>query len=182
MSDTKVLVPCRFSYAYVWKPQTNDDGVIKYSVKLLIDKKDFSTVKKIKKAMKAAEVTGAAVLKGKKNIQLPLHDGDEKEGDGSTEGMWILNAKSDQQPGIVDKNKEEIIDQREFYSGCYGYASINFFAYNKKGNVGVGVGLNNVMKTKDGPPLSGRGTAESDFSDLEIEDDENSDDEGSEFF
>ena len=65
----------------------------------------------------------------------------------------------------------EIIDTTEFYSGCYGKASINFYAYNTNGNKGIACGLNNLMKTKDGEALAGRAKAIDDFAD-DIEDDD----------
>jgi len=188
MSTTKIQIPCRFSFVNVWKPKANDDGTLKYSASLIIDKSDTKTIKKIKAAIAAAMEAGATTLKGKKGLRNPLRDGDkEREGDGAYEGAMFLNASSEQQPGIVqyssDGDPDPITDQREFYSGCHGYASINFFAYNKKGNAGIGVGLNHVMKVKDGDPLTGRGSAESDFKDITIEDDfEEEEEPGSEFF
>jgi hypothetical protein len=183
MSDTKITIgPVRFSYCNVWKPRMNDDGKEKYSVSLLIDKSDKKSIRKIKAAIDAAISSGESILKGKKNIKRPLRDGDkDREGDGAYEGMFFLNANSDTQPGILDSQKNEILDQKEFYSGCHGYASINFFVYNRKGNAGVGVGLNHLMKSKDGDPLNGRGSAEDDFADIEVEEDED-DEAGSEFF
>jgi hypothetical protein len=73
---------------------------------------------------------------------------------------------------LVDKNRQPIIDQEELYSGCYGHASITFFAFNTSGNKGVACGLNHLMKVKDGESLGGRSTAENDFADLEIEDED----------
>ena len=40
------------------------------------------------------------------------------------------------------------------------------FPYAASGNSGVGVGLNNVIKLRDGEKLSGGRTADADFSDL----------------
>ena len=87
------------------------------------------------------------------------------------ENCYFLNASSNQKPGIIDADKNEIMDQSEFYSGCYGRASLNFFAFNQAGNRGIGVGLNNVQKLADGEPLAGRNRAEDDFDD-DIEDDD----------
>ena len=49
----------------------------------------------------------------------------------------------------------------------YARVTVNFFPYENSGNRGVGCGLGNVLKTRDGEPLSGRASAESDFKDLE---------------
>ena len=86
--------------------------------------------------------------------------------------MDFLNCNSNQKPGIVDKDLNEILDPDEVYSGCWGRASINFFPFNTNGNKGVGVGLNNIQKLKDDEPLgAARASAESDFGDG-FEDDE----------
>lgn len=89
--------------------------------------------------------------------------------------MYFLNANSTQKPGIVDKDLNEILDPDEVYSGCWGRASINFYAFNTNGNKGVGVGLNNIQKLKDDTRLgAARASAESDFGDG-FEDDEDDD-------
>ncbi|MPN62545.1 hypothetical protein SDC9_210294 [bioreactor metagenome] len=49
----------------------------------------------------------------------------------------------------------------------FARVTVNFFPYDNSGNRGVGCGLGNVMKTKDGEPFSGRTNAESDFASLE---------------
>ena len=48
------------------------------------------------------------------------------------------------------------MDPEAFYSGCYGRAQLNLFPYDSMGNAGIGVGLNNLQKVKDGPNLAGR--------------------------
>lgn len=50
--------------------------------------------------------------------------------------------------------------------------SVTFYAYDVNGNRGVACGLNNIMKYKDDERLGGRASAESDFADLDMEDDE----------
>ena len=103
-----------------------------------------------------------------KNLKLPLRDGDEERAEEAPEyeGMMFLNANSNTKPGIVDKDLNEILDPEEVYSGCWGRASINFYAFDSNGNRGVGVGLNNIQKLKDGERLgAARASAESDFGD-----------------
>ena len=80
-----------------------------------------------------------------------------------------MNANSINAPGVVDANRNEIMDKSEVYSGCYGRASINFYAFNANGNRGIACGLNNLQKIRDGESLGGRASAESDFATVEDE-------------
>lgn len=52
----------------------------------------------------------------------------------------------------------------DIYSGMYGRVTIRFFGYSNSGNKGIGCGLGNVLKTRDGEPLSGQASAASDFA------------------
>lgn len=83
---------------------------------------------------------------------------------------YFLNANSDIAPGIVDADKNQILNRAEVYSGCYGRASISFYAYNANGNRGIACGLNHLQKIRDGEPLGGRASAESDFATAEDDD------------
>ena len=146
-------------------------------LKIKAQKEDKATIKKIRAAIDAAVQDGIASKWGGKkpgNLKLPLRDGDAERADEAPEyeGMYFLNCNSNQKPGIVDKDLNEILDPDEVYSGCWGRASINFFPFNTNGNKGVGVGLNNIQKLKDDEPLgAARASAESDFGDG-FEDDE----------
>ena len=55
----------------------------------------------------------------------------------------------------------------DVYSGMYARVTIRFFAYASSGNRGVGCGLGNVMKIREGEPLSGKSSALNDFKGLE---------------
>ena len=46
----------------------------------------------------------------------------------------------------------------------YARVTVNFFPYDNAGSKGVACGLGNVMKTRDGEPLSGGASAASDFA------------------
>ena len=59
-----------------------------------------------------------------------------------------------------------ITDQDEFYSGCYGYASVSFYCYDNGVSKGVTCGLNSVLKSRDGERLGGGGNVESDYADV----------------
>ena len=170
----------RWSYCNVWEPKAINGGTPKFSVSLLIPKKDTVTVNKIKAAIEAAYREGEAKLKGNGKtvppltaIKTPLRDGDaERPDDPAYAGHYFLNANSATAPGIVDADCQPILTRSEVYSGVYGRASISFYAFNSSGNRGVACGLNNLQKIRDGEPLGGRASAESDFSDFDDEDDD----------
>lgn len=179
MSTKVVTGKVRFSYVNIFKSRAfQADQDAKFSICLLIPKEDKATLKKIKEAIDEAIQDGiSSKWNGKKpaNVKLPLRDGDEERADEAPEyeGMMFLNANSTQKPGIVDKDLNEILDPDEVYSGCWGRASINFYPFSVNGNKGVGVGLNNVQKLKDGEHLgAARASAESDFDDDFEDDDE----------
>ena len=70
----------------------------------------------------------------------------------------------------MDATCQPIMERSEVYSGVYGRASINFYAFNSNGNKGIACGLNNLQKIRDGEPLGGKSRPEDDFSD-EADDD-----------
>ena len=165
---TKVVIPCRISFANIWEPRSVNGSEEKYSVSCLIPKSDKTTLKKIENAIEEAKKVGVAKWGGKmpKSLKLPLRDGDLERDEECYENSMFLNAKTDRKPGIVDANLDEIISRDEFYSGCYGRASINFFPYDVNGSKGIAVGLQNLQKLEDGERLGGSSaTAAEDFGD-----------------
>lgn len=70
----------------------------------------------------------------------------------------------------VDADRNPILTRSEVYSGVYGRASITFYAFNSPGNRGIACGLNNLQKIRDGEPLGGKASAESDFDTDDDED------------
>jgi hypothetical protein len=182
INPTKVITgkDTRWSYCNAWEPKSINGGTPKYSVSLIIPKKDTVTVAKIKAAIEAAYHEGEAKLKGNgrsvpalSTIKTPLRDGDaERPDDEAYKDSYFINANSTTAPGIVDADRQEIIDHSEVYSGVYGRASISFYAFNSSGNKGIACGLNNLQKIRDGEPLGSRARAEDDFADLDDNDDE----------
>lgn len=165
----------RWSYCNVWQPKSINGGTPKYSVSLIIPKSDTATIKKIEAAIEAAYKEGEAKLKGNGRsvpalsvLKTPLRDGDaERPDDEAYANAYFVNANSATAPGIVDADRQPIIDTSEVYSGVYGRASINFYAFNSNGNKGIACGLNNLQKIRDGEPLGGKSRAEDDFADDE---------------
>ena len=179
-STTKLVNPMkvitgkdtRWSYANVWEAKSINGGTPKFSVSLIIPKSDTVTVQKIKAAIQAAYEEGQAKLKGNGRsvppltaIKTPLRDGDtERPDDPAYANSYFINANSATAPGIVDADCNPILIRSEVYSGMYGRASINFYAFNSNGNKGIACGLNNLQKLRDGEPLGGKSSAASDFA------------------
>lgn len=175
VNPTKVItgVNTRWSYANVWEAKSINGGAPKFSVSLIIPKSDTKTIEKIKAAIQAAYEEGESKLKGNGKtvpalsaLKTPLRDGDlERPDDEAYANSYFVNANSGTAPGIVDADRQPIIDHSEVYSGVYGRASINFYAFNSNGNKGIACGLNNLQKMRDGEPLGGKTRAEDDFAD-----------------
>ena len=165
----------RWSYCNVWQPKSINGGTPKYSVSLIIPKSDTVTINKIKAAIEAAYKEGEAKLKGNGRsvpalsvLKTPLRDGDaERPDDEAYANAYFVNANSATAPGIVDADRQPILDTSEVYSGVYGRASINFYAFNSNGNKGIACGLNNLQKIRDGESLGGKSRPEDDFADEE---------------
>jgi hypothetical protein len=166
MSETKVMTPqFRVSFPNVLRPgkpmKAGDEP--KYGVTMLFPKgQDLS---KMKAAAHAAcvESWGADQSKWPKNFRNPFRDQSEKAFEGYEAGAIFVTAKSKNRPGLVDVNVLDIIEEKDFYPGCYARATVNAFCYEYMGNKGVAFGLNNVQKLKDGEPLGGRTRATDDF-------------------
>lgn len=174
MNATKVITGpnTRWSYANVWDAKSINGGAPKYSVSLIIPKSDTATVEKIKAAIQATYEEGQSKLKGNGKtvpalsvLKTPLRDGDlERPDDEAYKNCYFINANSASAPGIVDAERNPILERSEVYSGVYGRASINLYAFNSNGNKGIACGLNNLQKIRDGEPLGGKSKAEDDFA------------------
>ena len=179
-NPTKVITGSerRWSYANVWDAKSINGGEPNFSVSLIIPKSDTKTVEKIKAAIQAAYEEGQSKLKGNGKsvpalsvIKSPLRDGDtERPDDPAYAGCYFINANSSVAPGIVDADRQPILDRSEVYSGVYGRASISLYAFNSNGNRGIACGLNDLQKIKDGEPLGDKSRAEDDFATEEDDD------------
>lgn len=182
----------RLTYVTVDEPKANLSGALKYSVGMLIPKTNTEMIGWFKGAIKNAIDKG--IQKGKFNkagsesakFKNPFRDGDAYYEEATTEeqkaarisyrGHYFVNATSDNKPGLVDRFAKPLMQQGEVYSGCYALVDCNFYPFNAAGSIGIGCGLNNIMKKRDGERLDGRspdasvvfaGVAEKDEGDLQ---------------
>ena len=162
----------RWSYVNAWEPKSINGGMPKYSVSLIIPKSDTKTIQKVKAAIEAAYHEGESKLKGNgrsipplTTLKTPLRDGDvERPDDPAYKNAYFINANNSSAPGIVDADCQPILERSEIYSGVFGRASVNFYAFNTNGNKGIACSLNNLQKIRDGEPLGGKSNAEDDFA------------------
>jgi hypothetical protein len=166
--NTKVITgKIRFSYLNAFQPRASQPGQEpKYSVCVLIPKKDVKTVADVKAAIEEAKKAGAATWGGKvpAGLKTPLRDGDEERDGAEYKNHWFVNCNSKLKPGFVDADGQPILSASDVKSGDYGRVSINFYAYSTNGNRGIAAGLQNLQFLEEGESLLGRSDAASDFS------------------
>lgn len=171
----KVLTgECRLSYVNVVTPRAaQQGGEPKYSVTLLIPKNDVATKADIDASMQAAAQDAMSkVWNGVRppNLRVPIYDGDGVRPSGEPfgeecKGHWVITASTKMKPQVVGVDNINVdLLPSDIYSGMYGRVTIRFFGYSNSGNKGVGCGLGNIMKTRDGEPLAGNASASSDFA------------------
>ena len=171
----KVLTgECRLSYCNLTTPRAaQQGGEPKYSVTLLIPKTDVATKADIDAAIQAAANEALSkVWNGARPPQLrvPIYDGDGVRPSGVSfgdecKGHWVMTASTKNKPQVVGiDNINCELAPSDIYSGMYARVTIRFFGYSNSGNKGIGCGLGNVMKTRDGEALAGSASASVDFA------------------
>jgi hypothetical protein len=178
----KMITPTfRVSYPNVFTPRENKlSGKMEFSVQALFPKGTDLTA--LEKAIQAVIVEKWPNVAKRAGLKMPLKKQedraltDEKTGKEILQppyerGALYLNLKTDEknQPQVLDQRKAPI-DPVDFYAGCFARASVTVSAYDKNGNKGVSVYLNNLQKVKDGEPLGGRVPAEMEFEAIESAD------------
>ena len=174
-NTTRVVIPCRISFANIWEPKSINDSAPKYSVSCIIPKTDTQTIARIKEAVEAARELGKVKRWGGKippTLKTPLRDGDiDRPDDENYAGCYFVNASSKDAPQIVDQKVRTLTDPLSVGSGDYCNVSVNFYGYNANGNRGIACGLGNVQLVQTGERFGGRSSAASDFEVIASADD-----------
>lgn len=177
----KVMSPkFRVAFPNVFVPQDGKkpDDPKRYNICMLFPK-DVDLSKLEKAATKQCHALWGKEkfekLRKNPNFKWPFRDGDlERDEYNGFEGNIFITASAQahkHKPGVVNKDREDIIDQSEIYAGCYGRATLSVYAYDIESN-GVAFGLVNFQKLSDGEPLVARQNAGDDFDDEEDFDDD----------
>lgn len=171
MAKVVTKKPVRLTFTFL----PDEEGVFRTS--MLIPKDDKELVGQIEDAIEEAKEYGKTAKWGgriPRNIKIAFHDGDESDVDKypENEGHYLLNARSKKKVGLVDSDRQPILDSSEIYSGCWAYVSVTSFAYDNESK-GVSFFLNNIMKARDGEPFgSGGSSPDEDFAEIDVEEDD----------
>jgi hypothetical protein len=170
-SNPMIISPVGYlSFANVFeKRAVVQGGEERYSVNLIFDEADQKTeaYKNLQKAIMdaAKKFWGDKVPK---NVNWPLKDAAEKEGkyEGYTTGRKFIGAWTKTAPGIIDRNREDILDKDVVWAGQRARIAIKPFAYDKGGNKGVGLVFDSLQIVKaDMPRIDGKAPAKDQFPD-----------------
>lgn len=172
MSDEELRVVTpegRFHYCAVFTPRQRDsddgDGPRDpmYETTIIFSPGTDLTKLKDAAAKCAADRWGDKVKKMTLNSPF-LDAGQREEYEGYEDGGVFIRTKSKFKPEVIDGKKQPIISEDEFFSGCWGRASLVPYAYDRKGNKGVAFGLRNIQRSRkdDFLPEGGGGVAASD--------------------
>lgn len=163
--------PVRLTFTFL----PDEEGVFKTSV--LIPKKDKALIAQIEAAIDEAKEYGKNAKWGGKiphKLKIAFGDGDDTDLEKypENEGHMILNARSKKKIGLVDVDRQPILEASEVYSGCWAYVSVTSFAYDNESK-GVSFFLNNIMKARDGEPFgAGSSSPDEDFADVEVDEED----------
>jgi len=190
MEKEKFVTPVfRGSFVYLNEPHAppslpGENPEEKYSITVVMMKDDKAHMAFVRQMR--AEIHKLLVEKfGDPKIKKykwtnPIKDGDNEVIE-QWENAYILQARSSQQPAVVNTQLKAIMEAKELYAGAHYRASITLYPWkHPTGGIGVSFSLSNVMKVKDDDAFDGRTTAEDDFADVPYEDDfaDEGDDDG----
>ena len=171
MAKVVTKKPVRLTFTFL----PDEDGVFRTSA--LIPKGDKAQIAQIEEAIEEAKDYGKTAKWGGKiprNLKIAFQDGDDTDLDKypENEGHFLLNCRSKKKVGLVDIDRQPILDASDVYSGCWAYLSVTSFAYDNESK-GVSFFLNNIMKARDDESFGGTtSTPDEDFADVEVDEDD----------
>ncbi len=179
MGNKTLITPIfRVAFPHIFKPQDPMKGsaataVAKFGLTAIFSPATFTPEDKIRWAEMKAQADATSMEAFKKPLsklpstfKIPFRDGAEKDLNGFGEGTIFISFTSRQRPGLVASDRvTPIEDPEDFYPGCYARVSYRPYSYDNTGK-GVALGLQNVIKIKDGDRLDSRTQADQDFKDL----------------
>lgn len=174
----------RFSYPHLFEKWAADDNQEpKYGITLIISKSDKKTLEALEQAYKNATINGTdkygkkfsakgspfvRPVGGQYGLLIDCDKDPEKYSGDDYKGKYLLPLKSTTKPTVLavetgKKHLEKEEGEEIVYPGCYGKVTLSVYPY-LNARSGISASVNNVIKTQDGEPFSGRTKAEDDFA------------------
>lgn len=155
--DGTLLTPeFRVSFPKIFTP--HQDG--KFGLVMIFDQDvDFTPLER-EIAAKIKEKFPKGAPKG---FLMPILDGADSDREEYKEKFYINGKCGKYRPGLVDKDRVDIVDESEFYPGCWARATITLYTWVYMGKQGISVNVRNVQKLRDDEPLVSRTSAADEF-------------------
>ena len=165
--------PCRVAFSQgLFKPRSvtigEQTGPKKYTCTLIFENKWRPQLEKVVRDVIVEEWGEKGLVRAKAGgIRSPFLAGDGKEAKskqtgelhpGFGPGLFFIRvqANEDRPPRVHYRSKEIQATSEEVYSGCYGFAALNAFAWHHPANGdGVSFGIRYFQKTRDGESIGG---------------------------
>jgi len=172
-SDDFKTPPCRIAFSQgLFKPRAvkigDQLGEKKYTCTLIFESKWRPQLEKIVGEVIVEEWGEKGLARAKVGgIRSPFLAGDGKEArskqsgelhPGFGPGLFFIRtqANEDRPPRVHYRSADVPASSEEVYSGCYGFAVLNAFAWNHPANGdGVSFGIRYFQKTRDGESIGG---------------------------
>lgn len=176
MADTVTTPMFRASYCKLFDPKPNSKGKSVYEITMIFD--EGTDLENLKRSYRQAVEEKWGAAKPPRFTFKAFRKGADEEFDldkyPEYAGKIIVTARSHGMPvGVVDKNRQSIIDPAEVYSGMWARAKVQAYIITPKpgpadqgghNTTGVAFSLHHVQKIKDDEPLGmSRGKAEDAF-------------------
>jgi hypothetical protein len=156
-----------FPQLFTMKPRARGAEPV-YSCSLLFSPEVQKTpeYKALKEACKEVFVEKFGEKAFSKGIESPFRDAAEKEYTAYDEGWVYISPWTKNKPGIVDRNRHDVVAPEDVYAGQIVRAYVNPFAWENSGRKGVSFGLNGIqILVKDAPRIDGRASLDKVFDD-----------------
>jgi hypothetical protein len=174
----------RVLFAQVFKPKAvkgDASGKLKYSVTAAFPKGcDLSGLMALAEAAafdkwgaQAAQIVKHPKFKSPFKDQAELVDGEGTPYAGTEAGAMFVRLSSEIKPGLVDEATVDIIDQSDFFSGCWARAKVQAYAWeHETGGKGISFDLHHIQRMAVDEPLGGAGVrtkAQDDFTPVPVD-------------
>ena len=165
MKEAKFTTPeAVLMFPSLFEPKAFEEGGKEtYQCVLLFPKGTDITV--ITNAVKDCAAHGLRNPSGARN---PIRSGNEKVDEWGEifRDAHYIRVSSVYPPTVVDREKQEIIDPKQVYSGAFARAVCRCYSYDGKFGKGVSIGFDAVQILRDGERLGGGASSVAMFDDL----------------